>query len=208
MQKKDLKIGGTYALTTPAVARRRTYRYDPEAVKATVVAFDGKYESARRYSRHKDTMNDGIVVRFDKPVKSSLFGLKHEKGGKTKMVVSDPRAFLSTWDEFEAEQKGLREAQDRWAREADESAAAFVPVLEATMKALREHGFKQVKLYGDQSGISFDGGSVPLRKSKGKDGKQKITGFDYRDARVPASDLLRLLGVEYGDPDDEGSDDE
>jgi hypothetical protein len=210
MQRKLIKVGGTYALTTEQQARRRNRYYDTEAVKATVVALDAEYEKRQgRFGTLSRMQNDGILVKFDRPVSTALFGLKHVKDGVLELTITDPRAFLKPWDEYEAEEKAGREMEKRWAREADEAAAAFAPVLEATMKALSEHGFKEIKLYGDLSGISFYGGSVPLETRKGTDGKKKIMGFGYRDVRLGASDFARLLGIEYSDPDDEeGSDDE
>ena len=202
MQRKKIKIGEAYAVTNQRSARA----YLGPHVKGTVVSFDGKYQGrTSRYSYRTETKQDGIVVRFDEPVYLSFDGIvtarslpsrdSRRKDTITELVVPDPRWIAMPWDEYAREQKEWAETQEDWAREADEKAKAFAPVLEQVKQQLRGHGFKNLEVYDDLSGLTFDGGSVPLRTGKGTDGKKKIVGFEYRDVELDAAAFCALIGV-------------
>lgn len=211
MQRRDIKVGESYAITN----QRGKRASGASAVKGTVLRLDGEYEKRRgSYSSSTYTATDGIVVEFDGPVVFDHSGIRplasvvgpdsnyqdwaqdtFREEARTQWVVSDPRFVIERWDTYDERQREYAEVADRYRRESDERAAAFKPVLRTTMKKLREAGFKDVSVHRDLSGISFYGGSISLSTGTGTDGEKKATGFGH-NARLMPEQLLRLIGAE------------
>lgn len=214
MQRSQVKIGESYAVTSDAAARRRSaHAGEPECVKGTVVALDAKHEvSAGRYSRLTRTVHDGIKVTFEKPVEFSYFGVStvsRGKKGTKEIVLGDARQLVKLWSEHEADEAMSKTMRERWAREADEWSAAFKPTLDATIAAIKKHTGEKVGIYGDCSGIHFHSGSISLKYRKGTDGKRKIIGFDYGNSVNIEADLFcKLIGVKHADAEDSVEDDD
>lgn len=200
MQRKDIKVGGVYAVARRML--RRGYRLNREVlVRATVVSMT---ETVRARGYHGGTSNIGIRIRFDEPMilgSDTFLPAKKSKSTVepiTEFVLPDGGGIRLLWDEHVAQRTAQAEATERHEREADAMAVAFKPYLEATLAALTEHGITGVGIHNDLSAIFFDGGSIALAKRPGSDG-QKVTGFGGW-VRIDSATMLGLLGVEV--PDD------
>lgn len=212
MQRKEIKVGEAYAVTSPQVARQK--RGSKQAVKATVVRTDAEHEvPVSRYSTRTFTAKDGIEVRFDKPVRFGWNGATYVARGvqdaRTSFVFADGRAFLDTWGAYAAREAEFEKWRRKNAADAERAAARFESVLAEVIEKLRAMGVEgELEVLRDNSGGSFGPIDFTFSRSTNSKGESVATGFAYHAARLTSEGLSSLLGVNLKGIEDEDDDED